>query len=139
MSEEEVRERAVQGLITKEIIKREQVVTIFSITLPYGYPIPTVQVKAKNECFPWHSFQRDTELARAHEVLEGHDIYSRGRFGGWKYEVSNQDHCFIQAINEMAKEFHSILPTLQGKELCDRLLLGQPEKLYKTLVPEKRG
>ena len=61
-------------------------------------------------------------MARAHEALEAHQIYSRGRFGGWKYEVSNQDHCFIQ-----------------GKELCDRVVLGEPEKLYKTLVPEKRG
>ncbi|KAE9556027.1 hypothetical protein FO519_000773 [Halicephalobus sp. NKZ332] len=108
ITEEEIREMALEGLITKSIIKREQIVSVYSTTLPYGYPIPSVE--------------RDNELARAHEVLESHDIYSRGRFGGWKYEASNQDHCFIQ-----------------GKELVDRLLLGEPEKLYKTGLAEKRG
>uniref|UniRef100_A0A914M3Z2 Amine oxidase domain-containing protein n=1 Tax=Meloidogyne incognita TaxID=6306 RepID=A0A914M3Z2_MELIC len=107
-TEEEIRDQAVEGLIRKTIIKREKIVSIFSITLPYGYPIPTIQ--------------RDSELSRCHSILEEYQIYSRGRFGGWKYEVSNQDHCFIQ-----------------GKELCDRLVLGENEKLYKTLVPEKRG
>ncbi len=62
-------------------------------------------------------------MARAHKALEAQSIYSRGRFGGWKYEVSNQDHCFIQ-----------------GRELADRLVLGEAEKLYKTgIVAEKRG
>ncbi|MEJ2429938.1 MAG: amine oxidase, partial [Deltaproteobacteria bacterium] len=35
----------------------------------------------------------------------------RGRFGFWKYEVGNMDH-----------------RVMQGVEVVDRLLLGQPEK-----------
>ncbi|KAI6206814.1 hypothetical protein M3Y94_00956800 [Aphelenchoides besseyi] len=106
---EEIRDLAVEGLITKSIIERDQIVSVYYTTLPYGYPIPTVS--------------RDAELARAHRALESHSIYSRGRFGGWKYEVSNQDHCFIQ-----------------GKELADRLVLDIDEKLYRTgAVTEKRG
>uniref|UniRef100_A0A914NJ97 Uncharacterized protein n=1 Tax=Meloidogyne incognita TaxID=6306 RepID=A0A914NJ97_MELIC len=123
-AEEEIRDQAVEGLIRKTIIKREKIVSIFSITLPYGYPIPTIQVFQKEIKFypKTLKFKRDSELSRCHSILEEFQIYSRGRFGGWKYEVSNQDHCFIQ-----------------GKELCDRLVLGENEKLYKTLVPEKRG
>lgn len=110
ITEEEIRDQAVEGLITKSIIKRDQIVSIYSTRLPYGYPIPSIS--------------RDSELARAHKALESNSIYSRGRFGGWKYEVSNQDHCFIQ-----------------GKELADRLILGESEKLYRTgvIAVEKRG
>ena len=43
--------------------------------------------------------------------LEQHDIYSRGRFGMWKYEVANTDHTLMQ-----------------GVELVNRLLLGEPEQ-----------
>uniref|UniRef100_A0A7E4VKQ5 Amino_oxidase domain-containing protein n=1 Tax=Panagrellus redivivus TaxID=6233 RepID=A0A7E4VKQ5_PANRE len=108
ITEEEIREMAVEGLITKSIIKRDQIVTVYSTTLNYGYPIPTIE--------------RDAEIARAHTALEANSIYSRGRFGGWKYEASNQDHCFIQ-----------------GKELADRLFQDVPEKLYKTGVALHRG
>uniref|UniRef100_A0AC35U7C0 Amino_oxidase domain-containing protein n=1 Tax=Rhabditophanes sp. KR3021 TaxID=114890 RepID=A0AC35U7C0_9BILA len=108
MDKEEMAKKAVEGLILKSIITQEQVESVWSILLPYGYPIPTVE--------------RDVELERAHTALEKHNIYSRGRFGGWKYEVSNQDHCFMQ-----------------GAEIIDRLLLNQPEKMYQTGVQTTRA
>ena len=45
ITEEEIRDQAVEGLITKSIITRDQIVTVNSTTLPYGYPIPTVQAR----------------------------------------------------------------------------------------------
>ncbi|TMS37940.1 hypothetical protein L596_004772 [Steinernema carpocapsae] len=107
VTEEEITGLAIEGLITKGIITRDQIVSVYSTTLDYGYPIPTIM--------------RDSELARAHTVLEDNSIFSRGRFGGWKYEVSNQDHCFVQ-----------------GRELIDRLVLGIPEKAYKTGVVSRK-
>ena len=52
--------------------------------LPYGYPIP--------------SLRRDRALDVIHSTLELRDVYSRGRFGAWKYEVSNQDHSLAQGV-----------------------------------------
>ena len=41
---------------------------------------------------------RDEVLAAIRPALEAHGVYSRGRFGAWKYEVSNQDHSFMQGV-----------------------------------------
>ena len=41
---------------------------------------------------------RDEVLASIRPVLEARGVYSRGRFGAWKYEVSNQDHSFMQGV-----------------------------------------
>jgi hypothetical protein len=50
-------------------------------------------------------------LSEVIPYLEQHGIYSRGRFGMWKYEVSNTDHTLMQ-----------------GVELVNRLLLGEAEQ-----------
>lgn len=41
---------------------------------------------------------RDEVLAALQPDLEAHRVFSRGRFGAWKYEVSNQDHSFMQGV-----------------------------------------
>lgn len=61
-----------------------EVVSTWSYRAEYGYPTP--------------SLERDAILDRVVPALESHAIYSRGRFGGWKYEVSNQDHTFMQGV-----------------------------------------
>ena len=76
--------------------------------LERGYPTPTLT--------------RDRALEIVQPALESLGIYSRGRFGGWKYEVSNQDHSFMQ-----------------GVELVDRLLGGTPEVTYPHPVRANSG
>lgn len=76
--------------------------------LERGYPTPTLD--------------RDRALAVVQPALEKLRIYSRGRFGGWKYEVSNQDHSFMQ-----------------GVELADRLTRGAPEVTYPHPVRANSG
>ena len=82
------------GLIKDE--DRKDIVDTWLFDARYSYPIPTVE--------------RDGILAEVIPYLEQHHIYSRGRFGIWKYEVSNTDHSLMQ-----------------GVELINRLLLDEPE------------
>jgi UDP-galactopyranose mutase len=67
--------------------------------LPFGYPTPFLG--------------RDEILNDFIPRLEARNIFSRGRFGGWKYEVSNQDHSLMQ-----------------GVELINALLLDEKEQTY---------
>ncbi len=75
---------------------RDAILSRWSTVLAPGYPTP--------------SLERDSILRHALPALEDREIYSRGRFGAWKYEVSNQDHSFMQ-----------------GMEVVDRILLGRSE------------
>lgn len=89
----------VQGLINSgmiEEVQSEHIVSRYLIDIPYSYPVPTLG--------------RDRALDLIQPYLESRDVYSRGRFGAWKYEVGNMDHSFMQ-----------------GVEVVDRLLLGKPE------------
>jgi protoporphyrinogen oxidase len=90
-------EETIQGLLnTKLISSREEVVSVWHYTAEYGYPTPSVD--------------RDSILAKVLPELEKLSVYSRGRFGCWKYEVSNQDHSLMQ-----------------GVEWANRMELGIPE------------
>lgn len=64
----------------------------------YGYPTPTLD--------------RDSIVDPVIAVLEANGIASRGRFGLWKYEVSNQDHTFMQGV-EWADTLHTGSSTVQ--------------------------
>lgn len=48
--------------------------------------------------YPTPFLGRDEVLAGLRSVLEPRRVFSRGRFGAWKYEVSNQDHSFMQGV-----------------------------------------
>jgi protoporphyrinogen oxidase len=93
-------ERTVAALRGDGLVGPEaEVVSLWHTRLGHGYPTPFLG--------------RDDVLAAIVPALEAQRVYSRGRFGGWKYEVSNQDHSFMQ-----------------GVELIDRLVLGEPEVTY---------
>jgi protoporphyrinogen oxidase len=94
-------ERTVRGLINAGLISekdQDDIVSTWVFDAKYSYPTPSVE--------------RDAILGRAIPYLEQKlDIYSRGRFGMWKYEVANTDHSLMQ-----------------GVEVVNRLLLGEPEQ-----------
>jgi protoporphyrinogen oxidase len=90
----------IQGLRNTHLIESEhEVASTWMYRAKYGYPTP--------------GLHRDEALKQILPALESDDIYSRGRFGAWKYEVSNQDHSFMQ-----------------GVEIVERLLRGHREVTF---------
>lgn len=106
-------EDTVRGLESAGLLEpgeRRDIVSTWHHYADYSYPTPSVERDAiLSELIPW---------------LEARGIYSRGRFGMWKYEVSNTDHALMQ-----------------GVELANRLILGEPERtiglVYQT-TPDGR-
>ncbi len=66
-----------------------KVVSRWSTTLKHGYPVPFLG--------------RDEVLEDIQPRLEACGIYSRGRFGAWRYEISNQDHTFMQGTEAVRR------------------------------------
>jgi protoporphyrinogen oxidase len=92
----------IDGLVNSGMIEFGQVKDILSsylIDIPYSYPVPTLG--------------RDRALEIIHTYLESRGVFSRGRFGAWKYEVANMDHSFMQ-----------------GVEVVDRILGGAEERVF---------
>jgi len=95
-------ERTIAGLGNVGLLPekaRAGIESRFEMSVDYGYPIPCLE--------------RDQALRVIQPRLEAEGIFSRGRFGGWKYEVGNMDHS-----------------VMQGVEWAERMLLKQPEKTY---------
>jgi len=96
----------LDGLVAGGLIdenEKQRVASRYLIDIPYSYPVPTLG--------------RDRALEIIQPYLESRSIYSRGRFGAWKYEIGNMDHSFMQ-----------------GVELVDRLLRGVPERTLNGLA-----
>ncbi|PMD34824.1 FAD/NAD(P)-binding domain-containing protein [Hyaloscypha variabilis F] len=75
----------IQGLINTEMIKPEdEIVSTYHRRFDHGYPTP--------------SLEREGVLKELLPKLQALDIYSRGRFGSWRYEVGNQDHSFMLGV-----------------------------------------
>jgi UDP-galactopyranose mutase len=97
----------IDGLVNTALLTPEeaekQIASTWSFCADYGYPVP--------------SLGRDKALAVLQPWLEEREVYSRGRFGGWRYEVANMDHT-----------------VMQGVEWAQRMVLGQTETTYEIPV-----
>ncbi|MBT5589072.1 MAG: NAD(P)-binding protein [Gemmatimonadetes bacterium] len=92
-----IAQACVTGLRRSGLLQADhEVCSLWHRRLPKGYPTPFLD--------------RDATLDAVEPALRERGIYTRGRFGGWKYEVSNQDHSLMQ-----------------GVECIDHLLEGTPE------------
>lgn len=95
---ETVMEDVIQGALNTRLIKnRKEIHHTWYKRMEKGYPTPSID---RNKIvFPM--------LKR----FECHGIYSRGRFGAWRYEVGNMDHSFMQGVECAGKVLY------QGEEM----------------------
>lgn len=76
---------SIQGLINTEMLKpTDEIVSTYHRAFDHGYPTPTLE--------------REGVLKQLLPKLQDMGIYSRGRFGSWRYEVGNQDHSFMLGV-----------------------------------------
>jgi protoporphyrinogen oxidase len=85
VNHETLLKESIQGLINTEMIMPEdEIVSTYHRCFEHGYPTP--------------SLEREGVLTQALPYLQDKDIWSRGRFGSWRYEVGNQDHSFMLGV-----------------------------------------
>ena len=97
-----IADRVIDGLVTTGLMRPEdrgRVVTTWRCSPARTYPVPTLD--------------RDAALAAIEPWLRRRRIWSRGRFGAWRYEIGNMDHSFMQ-----------------GVEWVDHVLDGAPETVW---------
>ena len=98
----------VDGLVGTGLLEdddRKRIVARWHCSPRMTYPVPSVG--------------RDAALGTIQPWLRSQDIWSRGRFGGWLYEIGNMDHS-----------------AMQGVEWVDHVLSGTPEA---TWIPRGEG
>jgi protoporphyrinogen oxidase len=101
-------QRVVDGLISTGLMEEDDRGRILSTWLcspSMSYPVPTVP--------------RDQSLGTIQPWLRQNDIWSRGRFGAWLYEIGNMDHS-----------------AMQGVEFVNQVLFGDPEAVW---IPRGEG
>ena len=85
-SREGLEERVEAGLRAGGVVEgRPEVASMHVEHIDYAYPVPTLE--------------RDAALATIQPWLLEHDIYSRGRFGAWRYEIGNMDHAVRMGVD----------------------------------------
>ena len=68
---------SIQGLINTQMIKpTDEIVSTYHRRFDHGYPTP--------------SLEREGVLKDLLPKLQAKDIFSRGRFGSWRYEVGKE-------------------------------------------------
>jgi protoporphyrinogen oxidase len=85
-SKEGLAERVEESLRRTGVIEgTPEIASMHIEDAAYAYPVPTLK--------------RDAALEIIQPWLMQHDIFSRGRFGSWRYEIGNMDHAVKMGID----------------------------------------
>jgi UDP-galactopyranose mutase len=78
--------QVISGLVAAGLVADDAPISsVHTIDVEYAYPVPTLD--------------RDRALAVIQPWLMANDIYARGRFGSWRYEIGNMDHAVKMGID----------------------------------------
>lgn len=123
----------IQGLVNTDMLKPEdEIVSTYHRCFEHGYPTPTLE--------------REGVLKELLPALQTKDIWSRGRFGSWRYEVGNQDHSFmlgVEAVDNIVNG--SVELTLNypdfvnGRQNTERRLVEGAQVFAKTTGKQENG
>ena len=105
---DDIVERVIDGLVKTRLMEesdRDLIATTWLCSPDMSYPVPSVT--------------RDQSLGTIQPWLRSQDIWSRGRFGAWLYEIGNMDHS-----------------AMQGVEFVNHVLQGEPETVW---IPRGEG
>lgn len=84
-NQEKLISQVIDGAINAKLISdKNKIISTWQHTEKLAYPTPTIS--------------RDIIIDNLLKTLQKEQIYSRGRFGAWKYEVGNMDHSFMQGV-----------------------------------------
>ena len=84
--EDGLEQRVEAGLRASGVVEGQPDVASMHVErIDYAYPVPTLG--------------RDKALATIQPWLLEHDVYSRGRFGAWRYEIGNMDHAVKMGVD----------------------------------------
>jgi UDP-galactopyranose mutase len=103
-------QQTIDGMLNTRLLEEsdlDKIVDTHLIERDYTYPTP--------------SLERDAALRTVHPWLHEQDIYSRGRFGAWRYEVGNMDHSVAQGVEWVNRVVQGAVDdelTYQAKRGC---------------------
>jgi protoporphyrinogen oxidase len=123
----------IQGLVNTEMLKpTDEIVSTYHRRFDHGYPTPTLE--------------REGVLKVLLPKLQEKGIYSRGRFGSWRYEVGNQDHSFMlgveaadNIVNGAAELTLNYPDFVNGRQNTERRLVEGLQLFGKKTMSEVKG
>lgn len=96
---EKIIDDTINGLIGAGILNNDNkrnIVSTYLLNREFAYPVPTIY--------------RDVSLEAIQNVLEKNNVYTRGRFGAWKYENGNMDYCMMQGVEVASRLLGADIP-----------------------------
>ena len=129
VNQETLLKECIQGLVNTEMLKPDdEIVSTYVRRFDHGYPTPTLE--------------REGVLKQLLPALQEKGIWSRGRFGSWRYEVGNQDHSFmlgVEAVDNIvngAVELTLNYPDfVNGRQNTERRLVEGAQLFGKQAAP----